>query len=128
MNAQVIDEFFIADDQSGDDTLEILDSLKKENIRINTSSIPDPTLRLEQQQSIIIEILLQSALKSGFYFAFLLDADELIFTPRKDVELELASLKRHEYGAMHWKTFIPVKPDFPNLKNPIEDSFRPLRL
>jgi hypothetical protein len=126
INAHVIDEFFIADDHSDDGTLQILDSLKKENIRIHTFEIANPTLRLEQQQSTIVADLLHSALKSGFDFAFLLDADELILTPRKDVERELGSLKEHEYGVMPWKTFIPVKPGFPDINNPIRDTFSPL--
>jgi len=126
MNAYVIDEFFIADDKSDDETLEIIGLLKQEHIKINTFEISDPTLRLEQQQSTIIANLLQSALKSGFDFAFLLDADELILTSRKDVERELESLRPREYGALPWKTFIPLKPDFPGAGNPIRDMFGPL--
>lgn len=123
-NAKNIDEFYIADDNSSDETREIIEFLRGEGIAINLYSVASQKWAIEQNQSAIGETMLKLAHARGFDYAFLLDADELILSSRENTETELLRLANSGYGLIPWKTFIPVSQDCERYDYQLHNTFR----
>lgn len=126
LNARNIDRFLIADDASSDQTLPILSELIREGFDISLFSIGAPRMGLEQQQSRVLGMMLQSALDTPFDFAFLLDADEVLLADRARTEAELSRLAPTQVGRIPWITHVPMAEDLTTSPNPVKHLFRPL--
>lgn len=129
VNSRVIDEFFIIDDDSCDETVSILQSLIKEGFVITLVSLGTKTARLQYQQNEVMNQLLKWSYVNSQEkpdFVIPLDIDELLFLKRKELESKLNQLKEGQYGAMKWITFVPNSGGLTN-QDLLKQKFFPLR-
>ena len=127
-NFQILDELYIADDQSSDNTPEIINSLRQEGMKIELLHVKDRNTRLLNLQGQVMTQLMRHAAakqgtKKGYIFA--LDADEIILGNREETISQLRVLAPDEYGLIKWKTFAPINGGL-NTGKPVTSFFKPL--
>jgi len=127
-NFQILDELYIADDQSSDNTPEIINLLRQEGMKIELLHINDRTTRLFNLQGQVMTQLMRHAAakegtKEGYIFA--LDADEIILGNREETISQLRALAPDEYGLIKWRTFAPINGGL-TTSEPIRSLFKPL--
>lgn len=117
INSKVIDRFVIFDDKSSDRTVDILKKLCEEQFRITlmTNNSQWESESLSYRQSDIMNYLrkwVHNDKTEPSDYIFPLDVDEFIFESRESVcnKLQTSSMRfgASSYGAMVWKTFVPV--------------------
>jgi glycosyltransferase involved in cell wall biosynthesis len=125
INAKFIDTFVIGDDSSSDATLLILHKLMGEGFDIRLRHLNNKEQQTQYQQNFIMKELINDAKGLGDY-VFLMDADEFIFHPRKEIETQLSSIPEGHYGLIRWKTFAPIGGGLrPSI--PLKDCFYPCK-
>jgi len=127
-NFRILDELYIADDQSSDNTPEIISSLKQEGMKIELLPIEDRKTKLLYLQSQAMTRLMRySATKQGTKECYILplDADEIILGNREEIISQLRALAPDEYGLIKWKTFAPINGGL-NTGKPVTSFFKPL--
>ena len=129
INSLIFDEFFIVDDASEDNTLEILSHLKEEGFKLNIYPMTDLKSRVMYLQSEVMNQLLHHASTStseGYDYYFCLDADEVIFSQREKILKELQLCDKSTYPKMRWMTFVPKHKPFSQTAL-LKESFLPLK-
>lgn len=127
-NLQILDQLYIADDRSTDNTVEIVNSLSQEGLPIEIEQISDRNIRLlNLQDQAMTQLMRYAAAKQGrnecHFFA--LDADEILLGRREDVLSQVRGLAPYEYGLIKWRTFAPINGGIKS-NQPLHNSFRPL--
>ena len=128
INSNVIDEFFIMDDNSCDETVSILQSLINEGFTITVVSLGTKAARTQYRQNEVMNWLLRYAYNESQEkpdFILPLDADELLFLSREELESKLSQLQPGQYGGMKWTTFVPHAGSLTN-KDLLKKRFLPL--
>lgn len=129
VNSRVIDEFFIIDDNSCDETVSILQSLIKEGFTITVVSLGTKAARSQYRQNEVMNWLLRwsyADCQEKPDFVIPLDADELLFLKREELESKLSQLQPGQYGGMKWTTFVPHNGSLTN-HDLLKKRFLPLR-
>ena len=127
-NSNILDELYVADDGSSDNTREILKLLKKEGLVKKISKVKNREYRLKNNHGLVMtEIMHDVAVNQtdDDFFIFPLDADEMLLCNRDQVFKNLDQLGPQEYGLIPWKTFVPLQ-DGLSVEQGIASSFRPL--
>ncbi len=127
-NFRILDELYIADDQSSDNTTEIINSLQQEGMGIKLLHIKDRNTKLFYLQSqLMTQLMRHAATKEGTKECYILplDADEIILGSREETISQLRALAPDEYGLIKWKTFAPINGGL-NTGKPISSFFKPL--
>lgn len=127
-NLRILDELYIADDNSTDNTAEIIKSLAHEGLAVELLPIKDRNIRLLNLQGQAMTQLMRHSLASrnkveGYIFA--LDADEILLGNREEVMSQATSLAPNEYGLVKWRTFAPINGGLTS-GDPLHNFFRPL--
>lgn len=125
----VLDELHLIDDQSIDNTVEILAGLAEEGLPIKRYSLLDKNAQIKNLQSEVLTNLMHrvASLDEGAdSYVFPLDADEIILCKREDLIARLASMPKHLYGLMKWKTFAPIGGKTNHKDSSLHERFRPL--
>jgi hypothetical protein len=105
-NSLVFDHFHIYEDNSADNTKEILKSLQDEGFQMTFYAYNDELSR-EYHQNAVMSYLMQNAAESAD-FVVPVDADELVLISKKELHQKCRSLNEAEYGVMKWKTCVPL--------------------
>ncbi len=128
INGQVIDDFYIVDDNSTDETVNILHKLANEGYKITIKHVIDRRMRIQMRQADILnqtKSMIFSDLTLAPSHIIPLDADELIFLDRESLEKELKKIKENEHGRMRWTTFVPTNGSLSSNKL-LKECFQPL--
>ncbi|CAK6701847.1 glycosyltransferase family 2 protein [Synechococcus sp. CBW1107] len=127
-NASIFSEMHFIDDNSADNTIEILAQLAKEGLPVFIYSLQDRNERLKNLQGGLLTALMRHLVSANNYgngYIVPLDADEIILCGREDMLAQLRIMPRNHYGLMQWMTFVPINGG--NSKGScIENSFKPL--
>ena len=126
-NAEILDELYIVDDQSSDNTAEIVENLANENLVTELLHINDRRARICNLQGEVMTQLMNYVAGKQLHedwFLWPLDADEIILGKRKYITQELDLLGEDEYGLIRWKTFVPIEGGLNN-GGRLRDKFKP---
>lgn len=112
LNSAVLDELYCVDDQSSDNTREILDGLCAEGLVTQYYRLNDTNARAMNQQGEVLTRLMRRIACQEYQrsdcFVFPLDADEIIIGKRDDIVRQLDNMPGEYYGLITWKTFVPI--------------------
>lgn len=128
-NSSTLDELYIIDDHSSDNTTVVIAALIQEGLVTELHHIDDRKTRLFNLQGEVLTQLMRHAAskqKEDECFIFPLDADEIILGSREDIINQLRTLAPDEYGLIKWKTFAPINGGLATSQVPLCSSFRPL--
>ena len=127
-NFKILDELYIADDQSSDNTPEIINLLRQEGMAIELLHVKDRNARLfNLQGQVMTQLMLHAAAKQDTKesYIFALDADEIILGNREEIISQLRALAPDEYGLIKWRTFAPINGGL-TTSEPVRSFFKPL--
>ena len=127
-NFKILDELYIADDRSSDDTTKIINLLRGEGLKIELIPIKDRNARLlNLQGEVMTQLMRHAASKQNTKdcYIFALDADEIILGKREEIINLLRALTANEYALIKWKTFAPIKGGLSSIEQ-LHNIFTPL--
>lgn len=129
INSQIVDRFFIADDNSCDETVSILQNLIEEGFAITMVSLETEIICGQWRHDEVMSQLMHYVYNSSEEkpdFVIPLDADELLFLNKKKLEIKLSQLQPGQYAGMKWTTFVPCVGSLTN-QDLLKEKFFPLR-
>ena len=118
-NLNIMDEMIVLDNGSSDNTLNILNNLKAENLPI--SVIIDEDNHYNQDMK-LTKLMYQAFDDYDADIVCVLDADEFISSDNQNPREILQNIDLNKYYLIKWQTYVPTEEDDPNV------DFIPLRI
>ncbi|MCF7844299.1 MAG: glycosyltransferase family 2 protein [Kiritimatiellales bacterium] len=104
----ILDEMYIIDHDSDDETKAILEKLKKEGLPIHICNFSGIA---QKQSELITECMEEVAKRQDIKWIVPLDGDEFLFSKKGDVSDEIAQLKGDSSYRLPWYNYIPTAND-----------------